>query len=54
MDWQRPVQSRLEQREDLEVREKGVSTLKSEPPAEPVVCSRPIRARFRRLSLKTR
>ena len=27
---------------------------KSEPPAEPVVCSRPIRARFRRLSLKTR
>jgi transcriptional regulator with XRE-family HTH domain len=26
----------------------------SEPPAEPVVCSRPIRARFRRLSLKTR
>lgn len=28
MDWQRPVQSRLEQREDLEVREKGVSTLK--------------------------
>lgn len=28
--------------------------IKSEPPAEPVVCSRPIRARFRRLSLKTR
>ena len=28
--------------------------VKSEPPAEPVVCSRPIRARFRRLSLKTR
>lgn len=29
MDWQRPVQSRLEQREDLEVREKGVSTPKT-------------------------
>ena len=27
MDWQRPVQSRLEQREDLELRAKGVSTL---------------------------
>ena len=39
---------------DLDIGMTMVKLLQSEPPAQPVVCSRPIRAHFRRLSLKTR